>query len=220
MSILPFQFFDSYTRALFNHGENTPTGPPGCPQLGFDCNVGTFPNCPDRDPSIVPPNQMRHLPGVWDGGLLGGIEAFHEIMLTNVLPRKTQDQFVCQLEEIAIGNGYIGNQHPLSNPPPLDYQSMPINENFTNAAPSIGIMEGISFKLTASGGNIADWRWIILYLSSQHNPTHRNDSPLVGFWDQGNVVTLTDGQTHEFRFNGADVEDVGNILKMTATPDT
>jgi len=146
-------------------------------------------------------------------------------MLSNVLPDKANARFGCEITEIAIGNGYVG-RNTLREPPvipgPAGEDHTPAiscEVAFTNAAPSIGFMEGTSVKLTASGGNIADWRWIILYISSFDNPTHQKDGPLVGFWDHGSPVILTDGQTHEFRFDGALVGAVGNILKVTASPD-
>lgn len=204
MSVLPFQFFDSYTRTVFEVGEEF--------TLGGDC--------PDRDPSLIPPFDQAAQGAIWqDDPLLVPRPTLHEILLSNVLPDKANAQFACQIVEIAIGNGYEGRDAP---PPlgPAHDPTMPIQADFTNAAPSIGFMEGTSLKLVASGGNIADWRWIILYKSSANNATHQKDAALVGFWDQGETIIITDGQTHQFKFNGADVDAVGDILKVTLTPDT
>ena len=156
-------------------------------------------------------------------GVSAPLSNIHEILLSARSPDKVLDQFVCQVEEIEFGNGYQGSQHPIvrfdQGGPLLANPSLSIESDFTNADPALGFMEGTSLRLTASGGNIADWRYIILYIATQNNPTHVHDSPLVGFWDVGEVVTITDGQTHAFKFNLADLDDVGNILKITRTED-
>lgn len=219
-------------------GEVFSTGPPGCSNplpgrpeelchdgLGDDAHPVGLERCPDRHFSLIPPQDMRSQGGQWQEviGANAALSSIHEIMLSNTLPDKALGQFVCQIEEIAFGNGYQGSQHPITpvgfGGPLLAQPSLPVLNNFTNVDPAIGFMEGTSIRLTASGGNIADWRYIILYLATQNNPTHVHDSPLVGFWDQGEVVTITDGQTHAFKFDEALLDSVGNILKVTRTQD-
>ncbi len=237
MALLQFQFFDSYSREVVQGGEVYSTGAPGCanPDPGRPerlCNDGTGAGieegleiCPDRHFSLIPPQDMRSNGAQWQEviGASASLSSIHEILLSNTLPDKALDQFVCQIEEIAFGNGYQGSQHPITPPgfggPLLAQPSLPVRNNFTNVDPAIGFMEGTSIRLTASGGNIADWRYIILYLATQNNPTHVHDSPLVGFWDHGEVVTITDGQTHAFKFDLAPLDAVGDILKVTRTQD-
>ncbi len=244
MSILQFQFFDSYSRMLVNGGEVFSTGPPGCSNplpgrpeelchdgQGDDAHPIGLEICPDRHFSLIPPQQMRSDGAQWQQTAFGASPpapiasdtSVHEIMLSNTLPDKALDQFACQIEEIAFGNGYQGSQHPITpagfGGPTGFFPTLPVNNDFTNAAPAVGFMEGTSLRLTASGGNIADWRYIILYINSQPNPTHVHDGPLVGFWDHGVPVTITDGQTHAFKFDLAPLDAVGNILKVTRIQD-
>lgn len=223
---------------LVNSGEVFDTGPPGCanplPGRPFQlCEDGQGAGgggtgdmiCPDRFPSLIPPEDMRSDGAQWQQtiGVSAPLSSIHEIMLSNTLPDKALDQFICQIEEIAIGNGYQGTQHPIvpfdQGGPLLAQPTLSINSAFTNVDPAIGFMEGISLRLTASGGNIADWRYIILYVATQPNPTHVHDAPLVGFWDQGEPVTITDGQTHAFKFDLAELDNVGDILKVTRIQD-
>ncbi len=236
MAILQFQFFDSYSRMIVNSSEIFATGAPGCanplpgrPEKlcadGIDNPPGGLEICPDRFSSLIPPNQMRSNGAQWqeDIGASAVLSSICEILLSNTLPDKALDQFVCQIEEIAFGNGYQGSQHPITpfdqGGPLLAQPTLPVLNNFTNVDPAIAFMEGTSIRLTASGGNIADWRYIILYVATQPNPTHVHDSPLIGFWDQGEVVTITDGQTHAFKFDLAELDNVGDILKVTRIQD-
>lgn len=48
--------------------------------------------------------------------------------------------------------------------------------------------------LTASGGAVATWRYVILY-----NDTATNDE-LIGWWDRGSAVTMSDGDTVDLDF--------------------
>ena len=239
MALLQFQFYESYVRECVNHGEVFNTGAPGCAnplpgrperlcEDGLDNDGSGLQICPDRHFSLMPPGhtgQMRSDGPRWQEDLSGVAPSPSaiEILLSARSPDKVLDQFVCQVEEIPFGNGYAGSQHPLTPPgfggPNPPTPALSINANFSNAAPAIGFLQGTSMRLTASGGNIADWRYIILYISSQPNPTHVHDGPLIGFWDQGEPVTITDGQTHAFKFDLADLDVVGDILKVTRTED-
>jgi len=242
MALLQFQFYESYVRECVNQGEVFNTGAPGCSnpdpgrperlcQDGLDFDGNGLGICPDRHISLLPgppffhTGQMRSDGPRWTEDLSGvsPSPSVIEILLSARTPDKILDQFVCQVEEIPFGNGYQGSQHPITPPnqggPNPSLPTLSVNANFSNADPAIAFLEGTSMRLTASGGNIADWRYIILYIASQPNPTHVHDGPLVGFWDQGEPVTITDGQTHAFKFNLADLDVVGNILKVTRTSD-
>jgi len=101
MAILQFQFFDSYSRMLVNSGEVFDTGPPGCanplPGRPFQlCEDGQGAGgggtgdmiCPDRFPSLIPPEDMRSDGAQWDQviGASAVLSQIHEIMLSNTLP--------------------------------------------------------------------------------------------------------------------------------------
>ena len=45
--------------------------------------------------------------------------------------------------------------------------------------------------LTASGGSVAAFRYIVIYNDTSTSPA----DPLVGFWDYGTDLTLADGQS-------------------------
>jgi hypothetical protein len=52
---------------------------------------------------------------------------------------------------------------------------------------------------TASGGAIANFRYICLYNDTPTSPT----DPLIGWWDYGSTLTLNSGDSLTVKFNGS-----------------
>jgi hypothetical protein len=53
--------------------------------------------------------------------------------------------------------------------------------------------------LTASGGSVAPFRYVILYNDTPTSPA----DPLIGYWDYGSEVTLADGETFTVDFGSS-----------------
>lgn len=100
-----------------------------------------------------------------------------------------------EIAEIAAGNGYAG---------PVDTLN-----TFSNVG-KVYTMFGRSFLLTAAGGDIAEWRHILLY----NEETLVKVDPLVCHWDHGNGIIIPNGSTHEILFGGAPVGQDGPILEI------
>ena len=53
--------------------------------------------------------------------------------------------------------------------------------------------------LTASGGSIAAFRYVVLYNDTPTSPA----DPLIGWWDYGSSVTVNDGETFTVDFGSS-----------------
>jgi len=117
------------------------------------------------------------------------------VYLSDVAPDVVNDTLKADIAEIAVGNGYAG--------------SVDINIGFSSVR-KIFTFFGDSFLLTAAGGDIAQWQWIILF----NEDTTVKVDPLIGFWDHGQKANITNGNTHEILFNGSPVGTPGSFLTM------
>lgn len=109
-----------------------------------------------------------------------------KVMLTLVAPVST-NTVKADLTEIAAGNGYSAGGTAAS---------------ITSSAQSSGTYKLVlaDVVFTASGGSIANFRYVVLY-----NDTAANDE-LIGFWDYTSTVTVNAGETFTVDFdatNGA-----------------
>lgn len=97
-----------------------------------------------------------------------------KIYLSNTAPNAATHQVKADLAEIATGNGYTG---------PID-----IAATYSQTG-GVGTLGGTSQVVTASGGAIATFRYVILYNDTPTSPA----DPLIGWWDYGpGGVTLND----------------------------
>ena len=53
--------------------------------------------------------------------------------------------------------------------------------------------------LTASGGSVAAFRYVVLYNDTPTSPA----DPLIGMWDYGSDLTLLDGETFTIDFGSS-----------------
>lgn len=90
------------------------------------------------------------------------------------------------LTEIAAGNGYSAGGNSVT---------------VTTSSQSSGTftLAGNQIVFTASGGAIANFRYIALYNSTQTTP----NKPLIAWWDYGSTLTLNSGDSLTVQFNGA-----------------
>jgi hypothetical protein len=98
-----------------------------------------------------------------------------KIMLTNSAP-SAGNTIKSNLTEIAAGNGYTAGGAAASF----------VSGNDTAGTYRL-ILSPVSW--TASGGSIGPFEFAVLYNSSTANGN------LIGFWDYGTAVTLTNGNT-------------------------
>ena len=106
-----------------------------------------------------------------------------EVYFTGATPSASAHALTADLPEIATGNGYTG---------PQDVQN--------TASESGGVITcvGVDVVVTAGGGTIPDFRYVVL-----RNGTAAG-GPLIGFWDNGVTVSLTEGSSFTTDF-GADL---------------
>lgn len=97
-----------------------------------------------------------------------------KLALSNTAPSASGDALFADIAEISAGNGYTAGGETLTV----------TSSSQTGGTYSLVITSNITW--TASGGNIAQFRYIILY-----NDTATNDE-LIGYWDIGSAVDLTD----------------------------
>ena len=111
------------------------------------------------------------------------------VYLSNAAPSASLDLVKADIAEIATGNGYAG---------PQDTQ-----QTFAEAT-GTATVTGTKVVITASGGTIGDFQYVIL-----HNVT---DDGLIGWWDRGSALTLQDGESFSIKFNSSDT--TGTILTV------
>lgn len=105
-----------------------------------------------------------------------------KVMLTNSAPVATNTQLT-DLTEITAGNGYTAGGTAAT-----------ISSSSQTSGTYKLVLADITF--TASGGTIGPFQYAVLY-----NDTASNDE-LIGYWDNGEAVTLADGETFTVDFDG------------------
>jgi hypothetical protein len=116
-----------------------------------------------------------------------------EIYLSNTTPDAAADAVKADLAEIATGNGYTG---------PADTQ------NTGAEATGTYTLTGTAITITASGGSIAAFRYIVLQNTTPTSPL----DPLIGYWDYGSALTLNDGDSFTWKPNNS--ASTGTILTV------
>jgi len=100
-----------------------------------------------------------------------------KIMLCNTAPVAT-NAIKADLTEISTGNGYSAGGSAAT---------------FSSGAQSSGtyklVLSDVTF--TASGGSIGPFRYAVLWNDTPTSPA----DPLIGFWDYGAAITITDGNS-------------------------
>lgn len=97
------------------------------------------------------------------------------VMLSDVAPVAT-NKIKSDITEIANGNGYVTG----------GLQATLVSDNVVAGVYKL-ILNPVTF--TASGGAIAQFRYVILYNSTPVSPL----KPLIGWWDNGAEVNLPNG---------------------------
>ena len=108
-----------------------------------------------------------------------------KVYLTNATPSTSADSIKTDLAEITAENGYTAGG--------VDIQ------NAWAEASGTGTLTGVDVVITASGGTVGPFRYVVLY---NDTPTAPAD-PLIAWWDYGSIVTLQDTETFTVDFGAS-----------------
>jgi hypothetical protein len=114
-----------------------------------------------------------------------------KVYLTNVAPDAALDSVKADLAEIGAGGGYAAGGIAVTS---------------QDAEQVAGVLKLVGDDVTfvAAGGSIGPFRYAVLY-----NDTHATDG-LIGAWDYGSAITLSDGESLKVDFDGAN-----GVLQIT-----
>ena len=104
--------------------------------------------------------------------------------LTNTAPTAASDDTWSDITEIGTGNGYSAGG--------MTMDSVTLTESSGTAKLTIA-----DEVLTASGGSIGPFRYVVLYNDSQTSPA----DALVAYWDYGSSITLLTGESFTIDFD-------------------
>jgi hypothetical protein len=105
-----------------------------------------------------------------------------KVALTNTAPNATDSQ-LSNITQIGAGNGYTTG----------GAQATQVSSAQASGTYKL-VLNDVTF--TASGGNIATFRYVVLY-----NDTAANDE-LIGWYDYGTTLTVTSGNSFTVDFDG------------------
>ncbi len=109
-----------------------------------------------------------------------------KIALTNAAPNAATHTVRADITELGTGNGYTQNAAGLD-----------IQNDYSGAA-GTGTMTGVDVVITASGGTVGPFRYVVLF-----NDTAASD-PLIAWWEYpGGSLTLQDGETFTTDFGAS-----------------
>lgn len=128
--------------------------------------------------------------------LFGTAETLN-VYLSNATPSATADLVKADLAEITNQNGYAA---------PVDTQ------NDSTRTTTTVTLTGISHTITASGGSVGPFQYVVLY---DDTPTAPNADPLIAWWDYASALTLLDGESFTVKYNNAAVGNPGTIFTLT-----
>ena len=104
-----------------------------------------------------------------------------KLVLSASLPNLATASVLADVSQITAGNGYVADGFALAN------------KAFGNVAGLVTV-DFDDFTLTASGGAIADFRYVTLF-----DDTVAND-PLIQVGDLGSLISLSDGESYRFEW--------------------
>ncbi len=105
-----------------------------------------------------------------------------KIALSNTAPNVATNTVLADITEISAGNGYSAGGVAITT---------------SSSSQSAGLYKLVlaDATLTASGGSIEPFRYLILYNSTAA------DGPLIGYWDRGSSLTLAATESETFDFD-------------------
>jgi len=116
---------------------------------------------------------------------LVGTDDTLKVALTNTAPTVATDATLSNITEITAQNGYSAGGSDTQN----------------SGSESGGTLTvtGTDITFTASGGTIGPFRYAVLYNDTPISPA----DPLIGYWDYGSSVTLSDGESFTVDFGAS-----------------
>lgn len=107
-----------------------------------------------------------------------------ECYLSNAAPSASLDSVKADLAEITNENGYAA---------PED------TTNTYSEAGGTGTLAGTDITITASGGTIGPFQYVVLMNTTPAAPL----DPLIAWWDYGSAITLQDGESFTIDFGAS-----------------
>ena len=105
--------------------------------------------------------------------------------LTNATPSTSADTIKTDLAEISAEHGYAAGGDDITN--------------VWSETAGVGTLSGTDVVITADGGTIGPFRYVVIYNDTQTSPA----DPLIAWWDYGSSITLTDGETFTIDFGAS-----------------
>ena len=105
------------------------------------------------------------------------------IYLSNVAPNASTDAVKADIAEIATGNGYTGPQD---------------TQNDLSRAGGTASVSATDITINATG-SVGPFRYVIYYNDTPTSPA----DPLLGWWDNGSSITLSNGESFTVDFGTA-----------------
>lgn len=105
--------------------------------------------------------------------------------LSNTAPNAATMTVKADLAEISAGAGYSAGGND--------------TQNAAATATGTVTVVGTDFVITAAGGTIGPFRYVVLYDDTPSSPA----DPLIGWWDYGSSITLQDGETFTTDFGAS-----------------
>ncbi len=102
--------------------------------------------------------------------------------LSNTPPSQTLDLIKTDLLEITAENGYPAGGKDI--------------QNDTAKAGAVSSLTAVDDTVTASGGTVGPFQYIVAYNDTPATPL----DPLISWWDRGAALTLQDGESHTVDF--------------------
>lgn len=103
-----------------------------------------------------------------------------KIYLTNATPSASNT--------IKANVAEITNEHGYTAP-------VTVTPGYSQAS-GVGSLTGVDIVITAAGGTVGPFRYVILYNDTPTSPV----DPLIGYYDYGSSITLNDGETFTVDF--------------------
>lgn len=108
-----------------------------------------------------------------------------KVYLSNATPSASGDAVKADLAEISAGNGYTAGGED--------------TQNATSRAGGTTSVTGVDVTWTATGGAIAQFRYVALYNDTPTSPA----DPLIAWWDYGSPVDLATGESFTVDFGSS-----------------
>lgn len=115
------------------------------------------------------------------------------VALTNTAPNAATHALLADIAEISAGNGYSAG----------GAQATLVSSAHSSGTYKL-VLNDVTF--TASGGSIGPFRYAVLY----NDGTSGKVNPLIGWWDYGTNVTITDGNSFL-----VDLSAANGVLQLT-----